>query len=176
MEQAAAAARFPDMADLAPGDQPPDDLGRFAEIRILMNTPYAAWSVDDWRTAGWVQITDPAVARNTGVPLGSFVPSMPERPLGEGEQNHLESEWLQLGWTRLREDPLDPNSPVERLVDDTEIWVPPGPYEWADVRSFARLAPPGGAGARSVEELSGFIKARQHSGHSWKFGEIRGTF
>ena len=69
MEQAAAAARFPGMADLAPGDQPQDS-GVPPEVRVLMNTPFAAWSDDDWRTAGWVQITEPEVARNTGVQLG----------------------------------------------------------------------------------------------------------
>ena len=151
MEYADAAAdadaRFPGMDGLPPGGpllEPLPDPDVPQEIQILMNTPISAWTDDNWLQAGWVRITDPAVARSTGVALGSYVPSTPARQLGEGEPNHLEAEWLQLGWTRLREDPLDPMSPVVVEIDGTEVWVPPGPLEWADVRRYARFAPPGG--------------------------------
>ena len=150
MEHAGAAAdaeaRFPGMDGLLPGGQLPDPEVP-AEIRVLMNTPFAAWTDDDWRTAGWVRITDPEVARNTGVRMGSYVPSMPGRELGADEPHHLEEEWLQLGWTRLRVDPMDPRSPLELAPDGMEIWVPPGPVEWADCQKYARFAPPGGVPA-----------------------------
>ena len=109
MEYADAAAdadaRFPGMDGLPPGGpllEPLPDPDVPQEIQILMNTPISAWTDDNWLTAGWVRITDPEVARSTGVALGSYVPSTPARQLGEGEPNHLEAEWLQLGWTRLR--------------------------------------------------------------------------
>ena len=112
---AEADARFPGMDGIPPGGNLPDP-GVPPEIRVLMNTPLAAWTDEDWHTAGWVQITDPEVARSIGVSINSYMPSMPSRVLGPGEPNHLEAEWLQLGWTRRREDPLDPLSPVPCAV------------------------------------------------------------
>ena len=139
------ADRFPGMADLAPGQAGDADQPQIPpEIRVLLNMPLAAWQDADWQTAGWVQVTDPRVSQTTGVELGQYVPPLPTRDLTPGEPDYLEAEWMQLGWTRLRQDPLDPHSPLEITTDGMEVWVPPGPAEWRGIRNYARFAPPGG--------------------------------